>query len=117
MATAITSAAGSSSCPRADGSRPVRSCRQPGIYISRFRFLFTDFPENPRRQEPAQRAGSGGRQRGDVDAADRAFFELERPAHTEQAAGELADAGLVADDRDVMTPVVLRQLLDNRVMR
>ena len=58
--------------------------------------------EDPRRQEPAQRAGTGRWNRLDVDAADRALLELAAGDASRPAGGQLANARLVAHERDAL---------------
>ena len=41
-----------------------------------------------------------GREAGDVDAADAALLERQRPPRADQVRGQLAEIGLVADERD-----------------
>src|SRR5207247_3412157 len=48
----------------------------------------------------------------DVDSADGALLELDRVARTNQARGQLADAGLVADQRDACLARVLLEVGD-----
>ena len=59
-------------------------------------------------------AGAGRRQRVDVDAADRALLELDRVPRADEPRGELADARLVADERDARLARVLLEIGDDR---
>jgi CheY-like chemotaxis protein len=49
---------------------------------SPYRKLFADLAENSQCQKPPKLARARRRERGDVDAADRALLEFERPPKT-----------------------------------
>src|SRR5215471_7137255 len=62
------------------------------------------------RDQPAECAGAGRRQRIDVDAADRTLLELNRLARADQLRRELPDSRFVPDEREACPPRVLLQL-------
>src|SRR5688572_21864739 len=105
-ATGTLSAAASSSCPRADASPPARS-----------RELFTELAKDARGEEPSQLTGSGGRQRRHVNPADRALLELQRATQSHQSGRQLPEAGLVANNGNVMPAMLLAQLVDDGIVR
>src|SRR5439155_22945361 len=62
--------------------------------------LFSQAAHDLRRQQPAQIAGSARRDLVDIDAAHRAFLELDLVAGSDQARGELPDGWLMSDEPD-----------------
>ena len=67
-------------------------------------FTFPVFAKNPRRQEPAQLAGSRRRQRRHLDACDGALLNSSG-FRCPGAAPRLSNARLVTDERDVPAPL------------
>src|SRR6185436_5978737 len=57
-------------------------------------------PQHPRRGEPHQSARPTGWHAVDVDPADGSLAEFQRPLQAEQPDCEVADIGLVPDERD-----------------
>src|SRR5688572_21750035 len=106
-ATVITSVRASSSYRRAAGFRPARWFRRIRRFRVSVRNLFPDFAHDARCEEPAKLTRACGRQRGNVDAAYRALFEVDRSARPNQAAGQLTNARLVTDERNAMAAMLL----------
>ena len=109
-----SSAAASSSCRRAAASRRGLSFSADWRLGIR---LFADLAELRGVRNQRSWTGSCRRQRRHVDSADRALLEFQRSAQPDQPAGQLADTRLVTDQRDVVAAMLLRQLLDDGVVR
>lgn len=58
-------------------------------------------------------SGARWRECLDVETADRPFLEFERRSNREQAGGQLANGGLMSDERNPLTCPVAAKLLDD----
>src|SRR5512144_795252 len=77
------------------------------------RLLPGDRPKDPGGCEPAEVSGARWRECLDVETADRPFLEFERRSNREQAGGQLANGGLMSDERNPLTCPVAAKLLDD----